>query len=173
MQSIEFDISSAVRLLTPALFAVLAGCGGHATAVSPSALIAKAATFDGQDVNVTGMVKNPTAHQFRRGYATTYQICDNACVNVLQFGTANVSDGDQQTVNGTFHQAFGRRRFHMQHVVVVGGRSVLRSETSGSAHHRRRATRLHERAYATYCAADPTSAIAISRRCGDPLSPTF
>jgi hypothetical protein len=84
--------------------------------------MAKPTAFDGQDVSVTGTVKDPTAHQFRRVSVTTFQLCDSACVNVVQFGTANVSDGDQQTVSGTFHHAFGRRRFHMQDVVVVGGR---------------------------------------------------
>ncbi|MBV8118255.1 MAG: hypothetical protein JOZ01_09765 [Candidatus Eremiobacteraeota bacterium] len=112
---------TAVPLLCAA-FAALTACGSHAPAVAPSALFAKAATYDGQNVSVTGTVKNPTAHQFRRGTVTTFQLCDNACVNVVQFGTANVSDGDQQTVTGTFHQSFGRRHFHVRDVIVVGGR---------------------------------------------------
>lgn len=103
------------------MLAALASCG-HATTVAPSALTASAAAYDKQDVSVTGTVKNPTAHQFARGSVTTYQLCDTACVNVVQFGAANVSDGDQQTVTGTFHSAFGRRRFHMQDVIVVGAR---------------------------------------------------
>ncbi len=121
MHHSTFQKTSAARLLCCALLAALANCG-HATSVTPSALVAKAASYDGQDVSVNGTVKNPTAHQFRRGSVTTYQLCDNSCINVLQFGAANVSDGDQQTVTGTFHHAFGRRRFHMPDVVVVGGR---------------------------------------------------
>lgn len=100
--------------------AALTACA-HPSAIAPSALAAKSSTYDKQDVTVTGTVKNPTAHQFRRGAATTYQLCDSTCVNVLQFGTANVSDGDQQTVSGRFFHVFGRR-FHMQDVIVVGGR---------------------------------------------------
>lgn len=116
-----FTSSSSARLLCVALLIALASCG-HAPTVAPSALAAKAASYDGQNVSVSGTVKNPTAHQFRRVSVTTYQLCDSACVNVVQFGAANVSDGDQQTVTGVFHHAFGRRRFHMQDVVVIGGR---------------------------------------------------
>lgn len=111
-----------IPLVLCAAFIVAASACGHANAVSPSTIAANAAKYDRQDVTVTGTVKNPTAHQFRRGTATTYQLCDNSCVSVLQFGAANVSDGDTQTVTGRFFHAFGRRRFHMQDVVIVGER---------------------------------------------------
>jgi hypothetical protein len=110
-----------VRLLCSAALVAAVGCGGG-KAITPSSLSSNSARYDGQDITVSGTVKNPTARQMRRGTATMYQLCDSVCVNVFQFGAANVSDGDQQTVRGRYHVAFGRRRFHMHDVIVVGGR---------------------------------------------------
>jgi hypothetical protein len=105
------------------LLALLAtGCGHAAQSVAPSALAASPSTYDGQDVSVSGTAKDPTARQMRRGTATVYQLCDNSCITVLQFGTANVSDGAQTSVTGRFHAAFGRL-FRMTNVLVVGGRA--------------------------------------------------
>ncbi len=67
------------------------------------------------------MAKNPRTRQTRRGTATTYQLCDSACINVVQFGSVNVSDGSKQTVSGRFRATFGRQR-RMMNVLIVGGR---------------------------------------------------
>jgi len=72
---------------------------------------------------VAGTVKNPTSRDTRRGTATTYQLCDSACITVIAFGgaSANVSDGSQTTVSGRFRASFGRKQM-MTNVLVVGGR---------------------------------------------------
>jgi hypothetical protein len=101
--------------------AVLAGCGHGSASVAPSAIAANPSSYDEQDVTVSGTVKNPVTRKMRRGTATRYQICDNSCVTVIQFGEASVTDGSKQTVTGRFHTQFGRKR-KLSNVIVVGGR---------------------------------------------------
>jgi cytochrome c-type biogenesis protein CcmE len=96
-------------------------CGHGAQAVAPSALSADPSTYDGQDVTVSGTVKNPGTRQTRRGTATTYQLCDNACINVVQFEGASVTDGSKITVAGRFRASFGRQTA-LTNVLIVGGR---------------------------------------------------
>jgi formylmethanofuran dehydrogenase subunit C len=96
-------------------------CGHASQPVAPSALASNPAGYDGQDVTVTGTAKNPTTRLMRRGTDTIYQLCDNACINVVQFGDTNVAEGGQVTVSGRFHTSFGRR-MTMSNVLVVGGR---------------------------------------------------
>jgi hypothetical protein len=95
-------------------------CAHASQSVAPSALAANPSTYDGQSVTVSGTVKNPTARQTRRGTATAYQLCDSACINVIEFGNANVSDGSQMTVSGRFRASFGREQT-MTNVLLVGG----------------------------------------------------
>jgi len=101
----------------------LAACGHGAQSVSPSELAGSPDTYDGQDVTVSGTVKNPGTRQTRRGTATTYQLCDNACINVIQFGGNPVSGGASSTVSGRFRASFGRRRT-IANVLIVGGREA-------------------------------------------------
>lgn len=96
------------------------GCSHTSQTVAPSALAANPANYDGQDVTVSGAVKNPTTRQTRRGTATTYKLCDSACINVIAFGDTNVADGSQVTVSGRFRATFGRQTV-MTNVLVVGG----------------------------------------------------
>lgn len=93
---------------------------GRTTQVAPSALAANPADYDGQSVTVSGTVKNPTAMQMRRGTATTYQLCDNACITVIAFDDPNVSDGSQVTTTGRFRASFGSKQM-MTNVLIVGG----------------------------------------------------
>lgn len=112
-------------VVAPATLLVALGsfvaCGHNAQTVAPSALSANPSSYDQQDITVSGTVKNPGTRQTRRGTATTYQLCDTACINVVQFGSANVSDGSNQTVSGRFRATFGRKRT-MTNVLIVGGR---------------------------------------------------
>ena len=115
--------SSSSRWLPAAALVVLlaAACSG-AKPATPSQLVAGPADFDGQSVSVSGTVKNPRERTTRRGQMQFFQLCDSACVNVVEFGqAAAVTEGANASVTGTFHQDFGRRR-HMSNVVVVGGR---------------------------------------------------
>jgi hypothetical protein len=107
------------RAVLLAAFASTVACG-HTTQVAPSALAANPADYDGQSVTVSGTVKNPTAMQMRRGTATTYQLCDNACITVIAFGDTNISDGSQVTASGRFRASFGRKQM-MTNVLIVGG----------------------------------------------------
>jgi hypothetical protein len=96
------------------------GCGHSGQSVAPSALAANPSNYDRQELTVSGTAKNPTARQMRRGTATLYQLCDNACINVIEFGNPNVEDGSQVTVTGRFLSSFGRAHV-MTNVLVVGG----------------------------------------------------
>jgi hypothetical protein len=106
-----------------AAVALTTACGHNSQSVAPSAVAGNPSSYDEQDITVSGTAKNPVTRHMRRGAATTYQICDTACVNVIQFGEASIADGSQQTVTGRFHTTFGRRR-HLTDVLVVGGRTT-------------------------------------------------
>ncbi len=95
-------------------------CAHTSQSVAPSALSADPSNYDGESVTVSGTVKNPTARQTRRGTATAYQLCDNNCINVIDFGNTNVSDGSQVTVSGRFRASFGRQQT-ITNVLLVGG----------------------------------------------------
>lgn len=96
-------------------------CGHSAQTVAPSGLAADPSTYDGQDVTVSGTAKSLGTRQTRRGTATTYQLCDSACINVVQFGGTAVTDGSTVTVAGRFRATFGRQTA-MTNVLIVGGR---------------------------------------------------
>lgn len=115
-------LAAIARLALLGTVASVIACGHTAQSVAPSALAADASTYDGEDVSVSGTVKNPGTRQTRRGTATTYQLCDSACINVIQFGSATVSDGSQVTVSGRFRASFGRQRT-ITNVLIVGGRT--------------------------------------------------
>jgi hypothetical protein len=96
-------------------------CGHSAQTVAPSGLSADPSTYDGQDVTVSGTAKSLGTRQTRRGTATTYQLCDTACSNVIQFGSTSVAEGGSVTVTGRFRASFGRQTT-IKDVLVVGGR---------------------------------------------------
>lgn len=124
MQQSLYLRSAISALARVSVFIVLAStiaCGHSAQSVAPSALSADPSTYDGQDITVSGTVKNPGTRQTRRGTATTYQLCDNACINVVQFAGTAVTDGSSVTVAGHFRATFGRQNA-MTNVLIVGGR---------------------------------------------------
>lgn len=121
MLSISPSFRAATYVALIAAAALTVACGHTSQSVAPSALAANPSTYDGQSVTVSGTAKNPTARQTRRGTATVYQLCDSACINVIQFDNPNVSDGSQVTVSGHFRASFGRQH-SMSNVLVVGGR---------------------------------------------------
>ena len=113
--------SNVTRLLCGLCIAGLAACGGGAKTVTPSALAASPATYDGESVSVSGTAKDPQTRTTKRGHLVLYQLCDTACVHVVQFGDATVTDGSAVSVTGMFRASFGRVK-HIENVVVVGGR---------------------------------------------------
>jgi hypothetical protein len=117
----HFRAAAAVAAAFTGTLIAAAGCGHSSQAVTPSALAGSPASYDDQDITVSGTAKNPTTREMRRGQATVYQLCDSACINVLQFGGNTVSGGSHVTVSGHFRASFGRTRT-MSNVLVVGGR---------------------------------------------------
>ena len=113
--------SNVTRLLCGLCIAGLAACGGGAKTVTPSALAASPATYDGESVSVSGTAKDPQTRTTKRGHLVFYQLCDTVCVHVVQFGDATVTDGLPVSVTGMFRASFGRVK-HIENVVVVGGR---------------------------------------------------
>jgi hypothetical protein len=122
MLSISQLFRAATQIALIVAVALTVACGHTSQSVAPSALAANPSDYDGQSVTVSGTAKNPTARQMRRGTATVYQLCDTACINVVQFDNPNVSDGSQVTVSGHFRASFGREHA-MSNVLVVGGRA--------------------------------------------------
>ena len=114
-------MSLSSRIFAGLCMLALAACGGGAKSVTPSALASSPATYDGQSVSVSGTAKDMRTRETRRGHLVLYQLCDSACVNVVQFGDATVTDGSTVSVTGMFRAAFGRVK-RIQNVVVVGGR---------------------------------------------------
>lgn len=114
-------ITALARVTVLVVLASTIACGHGAQSVAPSALATDPSNYDGQDVSVSGTVKNPGTRQTRRGMATTYQLCDSACINVVQFRGAAVTDGSTVTVAGRFRATFGRQTA-MTNVLIVGGR---------------------------------------------------
>ena len=110
------------------LFAFIA-CIGIATGMAladaplaPSAVLAGASTYDSQTVTVSGTVKNVQTKEGRRGPITLYQVCDSQCVNVVQFGSPTVTEGQTQTVTGRFRASVERGQFKAQNVIMAGDR---------------------------------------------------
>jgi hypothetical protein len=108
----------------------IAGCGGGAKQVTPSALAGDASTYDGQTVSVSGTVKNPQIRKTRRGEAVMYQLCDSSCIHVFQFGNTAVTDGSTVTQTGMFRMSFGRMQ-QISNVLIVGGRRFNRGQGGG------------------------------------------
>lgn len=118
-RSFSHSLRAAISRTAPAVALLsLVACAHGGASVTPSALAANPSNYDGQTISVSGTAKNPTTHTMRRGPATTYQLCDSACINVVQFGERSVSDGSQVTVSGRFRESFGRRRM-MTNVLIV------------------------------------------------------
>jgi cytochrome c-type biogenesis protein CcmE len=103
------------------VLAAVTACSQSAQSATPSALSQSPSTYDGQSVSVSGTAKDPKTRKTRRGQMLAFQLCDSACINVVEFGDATVSEGATVSLTGTFHETFGRIR-RMSNVLVVGGR---------------------------------------------------
>ena len=110
------------------LIACVAFSSGIALAdapLAPSAVIAAASTYDTQTITVSGTVKDVKTRSGPRGTITQYQLCDTACVNVVQFGggdstAAPIAEGQTQTVTGRFRASVDRGPMKAQNVLMVG-----------------------------------------------------
>ena len=90
---------------------------GDETALAPSKIVAAPATYDRQNVSVTGTVTNLQSKDTERGTVTQFQLCDSSCVTVVEFGTVAFKEGDQQTVSGRFRAS--SQRMNLTNVVMV------------------------------------------------------
>jgi cytochrome c-type biogenesis protein CcmE len=112
----EAALVAAILLFGMALTSI-----AHADAtLAPSTVTAATTNYDGQSITVTGTVKNIQTRQMKRGGTlTTYDLCDTACISVVDFTTPTLKEGDTHVVTGKFQTSVPR--FHETNVVTVGG----------------------------------------------------
>jgi|ERR1700683_1038388 hypothetical protein len=88
--------------------------------LAPSMILSNPQTYDGQPVAVQGTVQKYTTRQTPRGgTVSTYQVCDQQCVTVLDSSDGAQLNGRNAIVTGTFHatlQIGGRK---LTNVVVI------------------------------------------------------
>lgn len=77
-----------------------------ADAVTPSAVLANPATFDGKSVTVSGTVSHLQTNKSMFKTVTGFQLCDTKCIVVIDETNAARKDGEQATVTGTFQTSF-------------------------------------------------------------------
>lgn len=125
-----FQARTLVSATIAGLLVATTGCGHSRQSVTPTALVTNPSQYDGQDIMVGGTAHGPRQREMRRGTATIYQLCDTNCINVVEFGNSNISDGSQVTVSGRFRAIFGRQQ-KLTNVVVVGGHMAQPSDAGG------------------------------------------
>jgi cytochrome c-type biogenesis protein CcmE len=103
-----------------ACLGIAAGIALAATPLAPSAVVAAASTYDTKTVTVSGTVKNVKTRNGPRGTITSFELCDTQCVNVVQFGSATITEGQTQTVTGQFRASLSRGQMTMQNVIMTG-----------------------------------------------------
>jgi hypothetical protein len=90
-----------------------------AAALAPSAILASTSTYDGKAVTVSGTVSKYQTQNTAMGKVAAFQLCDSACVTVIDQTAAARADGSKATVSGTFETTFKgpMRTFH--NVVLI------------------------------------------------------
>ncbi len=82
----------------------------HAADLTPSNLLANTQSYDGKSVSVQGTVQNFSRHTTPRGTISTYQVCDQQCVNVVDAKGSALTNGGNVNVDGTFHASLQEQR---------------------------------------------------------------
>jgi hypothetical protein len=90
-----------------------------AAAMAPSAIMAAPSSYDGKAVTVTGTVAKYQTTKTAMGTVAAFQLCDSACVLVIDETAGAHADGSKATVSGTFETTFKgpMRTFH--NVVLI------------------------------------------------------
>jgi len=93
--------------MTKQIFAFIGACALLTAPVlaadSIDAIVANPSAFDGKHVSVHGSVTDVKQKTSRRGNDyTTFQVCENKCVNVYAHGHVGVTNGATVTVGGVF-----------------------------------------------------------------------
>ena len=88
-------------------------------ALAPSAIMAGPSAYDGKTVTVSGTVGKYQTQKTATGTVAAFQLCDSACVLVIDQTAAARTDGSKATVTGTFETTFKgpMRTFH--NVVLI------------------------------------------------------
>jgi hypothetical protein len=74
-----------------------------ASQATVSQLLSNPTIFDRQHVTVSGTAQYVRPKTSRRGNDyETFNLCEQACVNVFTWGHPHIDNGQQLTVNGTF-----------------------------------------------------------------------
>ena len=87
----------------------------NAATVSPSALAASPATYDGRHIEVIGTVSALEVKTSHRGNAyDVFSVCDGSCVRVFSWWHPAIAEGQRLTVHGMFRTVtrVGRYTFH-------------------------------------------------------------
>lgn len=109
-----------MRRLAFAIFLAIAPIAAAAAALSPSALVAGASSYDGKTVTVTGKVSNFQTSSTMMGTVAGFQLCDAKCIVVIDQTNHARSNGSTATVTGTFHVTFKGPRKTFNNAVVIG-----------------------------------------------------
>lgn len=88
-------------------------------ALSPSQILSKPSSYDGQSVTVSGKVANLKVNKSAFRQVTGFQLCDSKCVVVIDETNASRRDGETATVSGTFQQSFKGPKRSYNNVILI------------------------------------------------------
>jgi hypothetical protein len=87
--------------------------------LSPSAIVSNAQSYNGKSVQVQGTVQDFSTRKTPRGTISTYKVCDQQCVAVVDSDGGTQTNGDSVTVSGTFHASLQARRQTYTNVILI------------------------------------------------------
>jgi hypothetical protein len=92
------------RFVIPAaVFSFLAALPAASSATTIAQILGGPSTYDGQHVDVRGMVERLEQKVSHKGNPyVTFSLCAAQCIHVFGFGSPSLSDGQTITVHGTF-----------------------------------------------------------------------
>jgi len=90
-----------------------------AATMTPSQVVAKAASLDGTSVTVSGKVAQFQRSKTLMGTVSAFQLCDSACVVVIDQKNETQVNGQTTTVTGTFHTQYKAPRRSFKNVVMI------------------------------------------------------
>ncbi|MBV9402631.1 MAG: hypothetical protein JO018_02770 [Candidatus Eremiobacteraeota bacterium] len=105
-------------------FGMIAACvvtalPAFAATMTPSQIVAKAASLDGTTLTVSGKVAKFQRQSTLMGTVSAYQLCDSTCVVVIDQKNGTQTNAQTATVNGTFHTQYKAPRRSFKNVVMI------------------------------------------------------
>lgn len=107
------------RILALAGFFAATTAAALAATVAPSAIVASPSTFDGKTITVAGSVKGFQTSSTMMGTVAGYQLCDTACIVVIDQKNHAQTNGSKATVTGTFHATFKTPKKTFTNALVI------------------------------------------------------